>query len=71
MEEHRNSPRHRGLKASNIEFAGGAVNCMVRNISKLESDENSGPVRVGFADRRNSSAVPRHMAQRPKDGRGI
>jgi PilZ domain len=33
MDEHRNAPRHRVLKAGTIGFGGGAINCMVRNIS--------------------------------------
>ena len=33
MDEHRTTPRRRVLKAGTIEFGGGAVNCMVRNMS--------------------------------------
>ncbi len=33
MDEHRNAPRHRVLKAGTIGFGGSAINCMVRNIS--------------------------------------
>jgi len=33
VDEHRNTPRRRALKAGTIEFDGGAINCMVRNIS--------------------------------------
>jgi PilZ domain len=33
MGEHRTAPRHRVLKAGTIEFNGGAINCMVRNLS--------------------------------------
>jgi len=33
MDEHRNAPRDRVLKAGTIGFGGGAINCMVRNIS--------------------------------------
>jgi PilZ domain len=33
MDDHRTAPRHRVLKAGTIEFGGGAINCMVRNLS--------------------------------------
>ena len=33
MEEHRITTRQRVLKAGTIEFGGGAISCMVRNIS--------------------------------------
>jgi hypothetical protein len=33
MAENRISQRHRVLKAGTIEFGGGAIDCMVRNIS--------------------------------------
>jgi len=33
MIEKRVFPRHRVLKAGTIEFDGGAINCMVRNMS--------------------------------------
>lgn len=33
MDEKRTSPRHRVLKAGTIEFNGGAIDCMVRNLS--------------------------------------
>jgi len=33
MDEHRISPRHRVLKAGTIEFGGGAIDCIVRNLS--------------------------------------
>ncbi len=33
MAEHRNTPRHRVLKAGTIKFGGAAINCMVRNLS--------------------------------------
>jgi hypothetical protein len=33
MDEHRAIPRNRVLKAETIEFGGGAINCMVRNLS--------------------------------------
>jgi hypothetical protein len=33
MDEQRTTPRRRVLKAGTIEFGGGAVNCMVRNMS--------------------------------------
>ena len=33
MDEHRAVPRNRVLKAGTIEFGGGAINCMVRNLS--------------------------------------
>ena len=33
MNEKRNSPRHRVLKAGTIEFNGGVITCMVRNLS--------------------------------------
>ena len=31
--EHRSAVRHRVLKAGTIEFDGGAITCMVRNMS--------------------------------------
>ncbi|KJC60171.1 pilus assembly protein PilZ [Bradyrhizobium sp. LTSPM299] len=34
MNEHRGTSRHRVLKAGTIEFGGGAIDCMVRNISE-------------------------------------
>jgi PilZ domain-containing protein len=33
MVEKRTTARHRVLKAGTIEFGGGAINCMVRNMS--------------------------------------
>lgn len=33
MDEHRNAPRRRLLKAGTIEFGGGGIDCTVRNIS--------------------------------------
>jgi hypothetical protein len=33
MDEHRIASRHRVLKAGTIEFGGGAIDCMVRNMS--------------------------------------
>lgn len=35
MIEKRGFPRHRVLKAGTIEFDGGAINCMVRNMSNI------------------------------------
>jgi hypothetical protein len=33
MPENRRTPRHRVLKAGTIEFGGGGISCMVRNLS--------------------------------------
>jgi hypothetical protein len=33
MVETRSAPRHRVLKAGTIEFSGGAIDCVVRNLS--------------------------------------
>ena len=33
MDEHRNAPRHRVLKSAMIEFGGGGIDCVVRNMS--------------------------------------
>jgi PilZ domain len=33
MVETRSAPRHRVLKAGTIEFGGGAIDCLVRNLS--------------------------------------
>ena len=33
-ENNRNAPRSRTLKAGTIEFGGGAINCIVRNVSE-------------------------------------
>jgi PilZ domain len=33
MVETRSAPRHRVLKAGTIEFGGGAIDCVVRNLS--------------------------------------
>jgi hypothetical protein len=33
MNESRAAPRHRVLKAGTIEFGGGAIDCIVRNLS--------------------------------------
>ena len=33
MVESRHSPRHRVLKAGTIDLGGGAIDCMVRNLS--------------------------------------
>jgi hypothetical protein len=33
MVESRRTPRHRVLKATTIEFGGGAIDCTVRNLS--------------------------------------
>lgn len=35
MDEHRKAPRHRTLKAGKIEFGLPAIDCVVRNISKI------------------------------------
>ena len=34
MNEHRVAPRRRTLKAGTIEFGGGGIDCIVRNISE-------------------------------------
>lgn len=34
MEEHRVAPRRRMLKAGTIEFGGGGIDCIVRNLSE-------------------------------------
>jgi hypothetical protein len=34
MDEHRNTPRRRVLKAGTIEFGGGGLDCTVRNLSE-------------------------------------
>jgi hypothetical protein len=34
MDEHRTTPRNRVLKAATIEFGGGTISCMVRNMSE-------------------------------------
>jgi PilZ domain len=47
MNEHRNAPRHRVLKAATIEFGGGAIDCVVRNMSdKGAALEVSSPVGI-------------------------
>jgi hypothetical protein len=47
MDEHRNAPRHRVLKAGTIGFGGSAINCMVRNISDTGAMLNvTNPVEV-------------------------
>jgi PilZ domain len=33
MVETRSAPRHRVLKAGTIEFGGGAIDCVIRNLS--------------------------------------
>ena len=33
MAETRRAPRHRVLKAGTIEFGGGAIDCLIRNLS--------------------------------------
>jgi hypothetical protein len=33
MVETRSAPRHRVLKSGTIEFGGGAINCLIRNLS--------------------------------------
>ena len=35
MNEHRIAPRKRVLKAGTIEFAGGGIDCTVRNLSEV------------------------------------
>jgi len=34
MEEHRRAPRRRILKAGTIEFGGGGIDCIVKNLSE-------------------------------------
>jgi hypothetical protein len=34
MDNHRNAPRHRVLKAGSIEFGGGAIDCTIHNLSQ-------------------------------------
>lgn len=34
MNEHRTALRHRTLKAETIEFGGGGIDCIVRNLSE-------------------------------------
>lgn len=34
MDDHRAAPRHRTLKAATIEFSGGGISCVIRNISE-------------------------------------
>ena len=35
MDEQRASPRHRVLKAGTIEFSGGKIDCVIRNLSAM------------------------------------
>jgi hypothetical protein len=74
MEEHRIAPRHRVLKAGTIEFGGGAINCMVRNVSAGGAAlEVSSPVGIPehfrlFAD---GSHLPCHVVWRKEKRIGV
>jgi hypothetical protein len=74
MEEHRIAPRHRVLKAGTIEFGGGTINCMVRNVSAGGAAlEVSSPVGIPehltlFAD---GSHLPCHVVWRKEKRIGV
>ena len=51
--EHRSAVRHRVLKAGTIEFDGGAITCMVRNMS------DSG----AMLDVATAAGIPEHFSQ--------
>jgi hypothetical protein len=45
MDEQRFTPRHRVLKAGTIEFSGGKIDCLIRNISATGAAiEVKGPI---------------------------
>jgi PilZ domain len=73
MDEQRAVPRNRLLKAGTIEFDGGAVNCMVRNVSIFGAAlDVSGPVGIPehfmLAFRADGLHMPCHVVWR-KDKR--
>lgn len=62
MNEHRNAPRHRVLKAGTIEFGGGAIDCVVRNLSDTGAAlEVSSP--VGIPDRFTLVIAQEHVSR--------
>jgi hypothetical protein len=77
MVEARIAPRYRASKAAAIEFAGGAIDCMVRDLSitgaaLTVSNEICIPeIQTGYARRRIMSAMPCRLAQRISDGCGF
>jgi len=59
-DEHRNAPRHRVLKAGTIEFGGGGIDCVVRNLSETGAAlEVHSP--VGIPDRFTLAVPQEHM----------
>jgi hypothetical protein len=63
MNEHRNAPRQRVLKAATIEFGGGAISCVVRNMSNTGAAlEVTSPVGI---PERFTLVVPQDRIARP------
>ncbi len=63
MEEKRSATRHRTLKAGSIEFGGGAVDCVVRNMSSSGAAlDVASP--IGIPDR-VTLAIPGDEFRRP------
>jgi hypothetical protein len=76
MVEKRAFPRHRLLKVGTIEFDGGAINCMVRNLSTAGAAlDVASPVEIPehFVLVADGSHLPcsRHLAERKTDRRGL
>ena len=62
-DEHRSAPRHRVLKAATIEFGGGGIDCVVRNMSETGAAlEVQSP--VGIPDH-FTLVIPQDHASRP------
>ena len=79
MDEHRIAPRRRMLKAGTIEFGGGGIDCIVRNLSETGAAlEVVTPLFIPDrftlfipSDRSIQTALPYRLAQRKAYWRGI
>jgi len=78
MPEKRTNARHRVLKAATIEFGGGAIDCMVRNMSgrrggagRQQPDWHPRTFHAGARRRRTPQALSCRLAQGKADRRGI
>jgi hypothetical protein len=67
MPEKRTNARHRVLKAATIKFGGGAIDCMVRNMSGVGAALDVSSARR----RRAAQALSYRLAQGKADRRGI
>jgi hypothetical protein len=74
MSEQRSLPRHRVLKAGTIEFNGGVIDCMVRNLSTTGAAlDVTSPIGIPehFTLLADGSRLPCHVVWRKEKRIGV